>query len=956
MIANHNDVFRGVRRACVAAAMLVLCAGLSPAEEPQSLANRAIPGIEPTPWLTYRNPAAESVFVAGTWNQWNWIPMALSNGVWAADVRTFEAAPGRHEFKFVVNEQWEDGANRELYLDDDGQLSRPPDAILKALQDARNEVLLYLRHPVKNPEAVSVRFSPPVPVDSLQIASPRMEAKARGYRIAAQTLVFTFDPAQYGIELNPGDRVAVAGNFNHWDGSGGKGQWMLERQPNGTYELAVTADGLRKPDDAPEFLFKYVINGNRWMNPPDSAVNVLVDEYNNRNLVIDTTESGSTIIKVITAEEIPLSETHMVVVEGLADRAAWHMVNPGKVVDTLVSDKPLGAILDKTRGVTTYRLFAPRASAVHLCIYDTPEYHLHEPEYQRLVPAERYPMWHDPADGVWEITLIGLDTRKYYSFNVEGPAGPGEDFHPHHQIADPYMLASAHAENNSIVIDMDETNQWFSGWTDDAWRAPDFRDMVIYEAHLRDLTIHESSGVAPELRGKYAGLIDTLGKGTGLDHLSALGINMIEFLPLAEFNNKEDEYNWGYTTVGYFAPEASFAREPLKGSQVYEFKQFVNDLHNQGFGVIVDVVYNHVGWPNLWAMIDRKYYFRLTPDFQYLNFSGVGNDFRTEAPMARRMIVDSIKHWTKAFKVDGFRWDLAELVDMDTLMEAKREAEKINPRVIMISEPWSFRGNHKAQIRGTGWAAWNDDFRYAAKDYVQGRPNRDWMKKVIAGSTDIWTANPLQAVNYVESHDDMALADVLSQRPDNDGRHATETEVRRNKLAATLVFTSLGIPMINNGQEFHRSKHGIHNTYNQGDRVNAIQWTDREKPLNAMALAYYKDLIALRGSDAGRAFRVNATPPEGYLRWIDPPHDNRLLGMIVNAPRIHPGNGFVILYNPTEQPQPFEFELPAGAWRIIGDGEQIDLAGLPTYDILVGPRKLTIRVPDTRALILMDGF
>jgi pullulanase/glycogen debranching enzyme len=371
---------------------------------------------------------------------------------------------------------------------------------------------------------------------------------------------------------------------------------------------------------------------------------------------------------------------------------------------------------------------------------------------------------------------------------------------------------------------------------------------------------------------------------------------------------------------------------------------------------MVDVVYNHVGWPNLWAMIDRKYYFRLTPDFEYLNFSGVGNDFRTEAPMARRLIVESIVHWVEEFKVDGFRWDLAELVDMETLMESKREAEKINPKVLMVSEPWSFRGNHKAQLRGTGWAAWNDDFRYTAQDYAQGRPNRESMARAIAGSTDIWTANPLQSVNYVESHDDMVFADMLSHRPDRDGRFPTESEIRRNKLAGTLVFTSLGIPMINNGQEFHRSKHGIRNTYNQGDRVNAIKWEIRDEPLNAQVLAYYKDLIALRMSDEGRAFRVNETPPSGYLRWLMPDHDERLLGMIINHPRVHPGNGFIVLHNPTEEPQPFEFELPAGGWRIIGDGKSIDLAGLPDYDVIVGPRRITLRAPELRSLILMDGF
>jgi len=305
--------------------------------------------------------------------------------------------------------------------------------------------------------------------------------------------------------------------------------------------------------------------------------------------------------------------------------------------------------------------------------------------------------------------------------------------------------------------------------------------------------------------------------------------------------------------------------------------------------------------------------------------------------------------------VDGFRWDLAELIDMETLMEAKREAEKINPRVIMISEPWSFRGNHKQFIRGTGWAAWNDDFRYTGKDFARGRANREHVKKVITGSTEIWTASPLQSVNYVESHDDMALADVLSMRPDKDGRHLSDEEARMNRLAATMVFTSLGIPMINEGQEFMRSKRGISNTYNQGDGVNAISWDDRQRPIAAQTMSYYRDLIRMRTSDQGKAFRVRQTPPAGYVRWIDPANQ-RMLGFIINAPRSHAGNGFVVLMNSDNNPDTFEFELPPGRWRVVGDGNQVKLGGIEAYPVMDGSRTVKITVPEVRALILMDGF
>ena len=379
-------------------------------------------------------------------------------------------------------------------------------------------------------------------------------------------------------------------------------------------------------------------------------------------------------------------------------------------------------------------------------------------------------------------------------------------------------------------MDPDETNEWWSGWTDSDYKTPPLQDVLIYEMHVRDMTMHPSSGVKAPLAGKYEGLLASEGLGTGLDHLRDLGVNFVELLPTSEFSNGEDEYNWGYATVFYFAPEASYARAPLKGSQYFEFKRLVNELHRRGIGVILDVVFNHVGSPNLFNLMDKKYFFRLNPDFTYSNFSGCGNDVKTESLMMRRLIVDNIVYWMNEFHVDGFRFDLAELVDLDTLMAVRDAARSINTNAVLISEPWSFRGENKHQLKGTGWSAWNNDFRYAAKDFVMGRRNREWLQKNIIGSVDTWAANPLQPVNYVESHDDMALADELCTRPDRDGRSLQEMDVAVNRLAATVLFTSLGMPMISEGQEFIRSKWGIHNTYNKGDEVNAIRWTDRERP------------------------------------------------------------------------------------------------------------------------------
>jgi pullulanase/glycogen debranching enzyme len=323
--------------------------------------------------------------------------------------------------------------------------------------------------------------------------------------------------------------------------------------------------------------------------------------------------------------------------------------------------------------------------------------------------------------------------------------------------------------------------------------------------------------------------------------------------------------------------------------------------------------------------------------------------------MMRRLIVDNIVYWMKEFHVDGFRFDLAELIDLDTMMALRDAARTINTNAVLISEPWSFRGENKQQLRGTRWSAWNNDFRYSAKDFVMGKRNREWLQKNIMGSVETWAANPLQPVNYLESHDDMALADEFCTRPDRDGRSLQDMDVAVNRLAATVLFTSLGIPMISEGQEFIRSKWGFQNTYDKGDDVNAIRWTDRDRPAAAQALAYYKALIHLRESDAGKSFRATSRPPATYYQWILPP-DPQTLGYVVNVPKLHEGAGFIVLLNANGATQNFNVPLPVGRWRLIGDGLKIEPSGIPDTQVIQGPQQMNVQVPGLRAFIFMDGF
>jgi len=939
--------------------LLSLVATFSSAQEPPlSPTLRALPGNPPTHVLAYENPAARRVEVATSADGWAGRYVMERHGPgWALDIRSTPLPLGRHEFKFIVNGEWESGANRVLFINDRGLLERPLDVIATALVQDHNLIEVHLRSGHGDGRAIRVETVPPLNIREARMTTPAEEGYPQGYVIQGDRITFYFNPRVYGLQVSPNDLVVVAGNFNGWDGGGRQGTWQLRHVAGANlWELTTQLSGLRPAPGESQLMFKFVINRTQWLVPPSRAPNQGGDGRGNINLLIDPNLRGGRTLRIYTEDPIDLAENYLLKIDGLAERRVYHYTTPGELMDLLYSEKPLGATLDHQNNLTTYRLFAPRARDVYLCFFSGPEHQVQTPTYRRLEPRERYRMWKDVRDGVWELTTIGLDIGAYYAFQINGPDGEGEAFYPDILVGDPYALAVAiDSDHNTIVIDPHATNQWFAGWTNQDYQTPNHEDMIIYEVHVRDMTMHPSSRVPPSLRGTYAGFLASEGTGTGLDHLQDLGVNMIEFLPVQEFANPGNRYDWGYATVFFFAPEASFGRSPATGSQFYEFKHLVNELQNRGYGVLLDVVYNHIGSPNIFSLIDRKYYFRLNPDFSHSNFSGVGNDVRSEAPMMRRLIIESILYLMKEFNIDGFRFDLAELIDMETLLLLRDAAVKLNPNVALISEPWSFRGTHKYELTGTGWAAWNDDFRYAVKAFAMGDRNIPRMKQVIAGSTDIWTANPMQTVNYVESHDDMSLADELSTRPDRDGRRLQERDVAANRLTATVIFTSLGIPMLQSGQEFLRSKHGVSNTYNRGDELNALRWNDRDRPLAAEALAYYRGLIHLRQSDAGRAFRVAEKPPVHYYRWIDTDSD-QAFGYVVNAPRQHPGNSFVVLLNGSPNSVNFPVPFPAGQWRLIANGRQVNMEGLERAQQIQGPVRTNIRVPSMSSVILMDGF
>ncbi len=603
--------------------------------------------------------------------------------------------------------------------------------------------------------------------------------------------------------------------------------------------------------------------------------------------------------------------------------------------DRYVSTRRLGALYRRER--TTFRVWAPTASRLSLHLYAAPTGGV-----PRIVAFDRTA--DERWDGTWETTVAGDQSGIYYTLTADGD---DVRFNPARELIDPYARAVTAHDGRAMVV---------SDTTPVADR-PDFpiEDAIIYELHLRDFTIDPDSGI--QRRGKYLGLTETgthlTGRAdipTGLDHLTELGINVVQLLPIGEFHTSEaeDVYGWGYDNVHFNTPDGWYATERLDGRRVSEVKRMIDALHRRGLRVVLDVVYNHTfeafdkGRIYSFEGLVPGYYYRLKPDGSYWNGSGVGNEFRTEAPMARRFILDSVKYWVTEYKVDGFRFDLMGLIDEKTLELIVKELRAIDPHLLIYGEPWAggtspIELTHKGRQRERGWAVFNDHFRDALKGgvfnaretgFVQ-TGNNGWNTRIgMRGAIDDFASAPIESINYVECHDNHTLWDRLLIST-IDMASITEADRRAmDKLAAVIVFTSQGIPFIQAGQEFLRSKGGDHNSYDKPDAVNMIRW--QQKAANYDVSEYYRGLIRLRR--AHPLFRLRtAEAVRQAVKFLD--YD---LGLTVSENCLGcqledvTGNDSwtraLVLLNP--KPVAASFAIPKGAWAIFGDGHHVGIAPL----------------------------
>ncbi len=627
-------------------------------------------------------------------------------------------------------------------------------------------------------------------------------------------------------------------------------------------------------------------------------------------------------------------------------------------LDSLYSTKKLGSFIENNK--TVFRLFAPNAKKVILEIFGKPE----------EKTGFFYEMTKD-ENGVWEMTLDENLNGKYYGYKIFHSENDKLDSLP--LCVDPYAKAVTTFNTylnprKSIVYEKEYD------WEGDTWIQRNWRDLIIYEMHIRDMTAHFTSGAKSP--GTYKALTEENISG-GLPYLKDLGINTVELLPSMEFGNMEIPYydslngfyntwnpyeqnHWGYMTSNFFAPEAYYSENWNKlkrnvwmgksGDQVKQFKDMVKAFHKAGIGVMMDVVFNHLSEYELGNLkqIDKEYYFRLDKNGNFVAQSYCGNDLKTERPMMRRLIIDSILYWMKEYHIDGFRFDLGKLIDWVTIEEVIYEAKKINPNVIFVCEPWG-GGYDPKGFSLRGWGAWNDQIRNGIKGENPfngqgwifgkwyGNNNIERIKSYVRGTLIEdhlgLFQEPRHSVNYLESHDGYTLGDFIrigsgEVNPDeiitNVDEHVklTPLQMKLNKLAALFLFTSQGITMISEGQEFARSKVippdvGVddkhkgkmdHNSYEKDNETNYINYKHAE--INKKLVDYYKGLIELRKKfDAFRQAEYDS------VIFQELPENEFALGYKL----IHGTETFFVVFNANHF-QNAKFDLPDGNWEVLVNG------------------------------------
>jgi pullulanase len=702
----------------------------------------------------------------------------------------------------------------------------------------------------------------------------------------------------------PGEKLYLSGDFNGWGKAIGQKTWELLPQEMMADErwgiLTVKRDLLGECR-----LFKFVNAEGVWREPSADAPNIAY-EGGARNHAIDYRKTGAHSFRwELEGGGNWLTVNELRWVEG--EHEELFPIWPGSGFYALESSAPQGALLED--GQTTFRLFAPRAEWVAV-VYYRPD--LPAPERHEVAMTRQ-------NDGCWSARIAERLEGYNYFYRVDGPTWAHTHFDRSRELLDPWALAVR--DGHGVVVDKAKLLKG----APPPFEPPAMEELVLVEAHLQDILAKAPLKLNADERRGYSGLRQLLEWSE--NPLAMVGANALELQPLAEFDGDGKSYHWGYMPINFFAPASAYAARPAATSQLQEMQQMVRACHEKGISVIVDVVMNHIGVPASPMGIDKAYYFRTNAEGGLTNWSGCGNDFRIESAMAERLALEALEHWVLAYGVDGFRFDLAELLGVDFLKKAEQRLRKIKPRIVMIAEPWSFKGHLGAALKQTSYANWSDGYREFVPAYLHGRTGVEAAKYFVGGSVGGASVRPVQTVNYVESHDDHSWLDKITQNPAKNGYHPTLHDRRLTHLMASLMTMSLGVPMWAAGVETLRSKYGVGNTYLRGD-LNAIDYARRRDYPSSSD--YFRALGAFRRGPNGRALRV-ANCPAGYLRYYECAGSSAL-AVLYNAEGKEDAKRILYLINPLNHPVNMTLAgLDPKLWRQVADHERMDETGLKTH-------------------------
>ena len=604
--------------------------------------------------------------------------------------------------------------------------------------------------------------------------------------------------------------------------------------------------------------------------------------------------NNTVVTGVITLkEELDVSKAYTVEIEGYGEIPAipTELFDSPEFIEAYTYDgDDLGAVIrDDT---TTFKVWAPTASSVELNLFEAGD---GGEAYETLAMEKG-------EKGVWSAEApCGHGT--YYTYTVTNSLGKQE-------AVDPYARAVGVNGDRGMVIDLASTDP--EGFRDSGYYEDldCYGDAVIWEVHVRDFSNRIAQSKYP---GKYlafteTGLTNEAGLPVGMDYLKWLGVTHVHLQPVYDYatvdeSSTEPQFNWGYDPKNYNAPEGSYSTDPYHGEvRVREFKQMVQALHENGFAVVMDMVYNHTyALDSNLNRIVPYYYYRFASDGSPANGSGCGNETASNRVMFRKYMVDSVCYWAKEYKIDGFRFDLMALHDIETMQEIEKAVHEINPKAILYGEGWTggttpLRDNVQAsqkniaQITASGEgigsiAVFNDVIRDGLKGsvfnekesgYCNGSVSKLNAQKVafgiqggVRGGAASWGVENAMVINYTSCHDNLTLWDKLkAASPD-----ATQEELlQMNRFCAEIVLLSKGTPFMLAGEEMLRTKGGDHNSYMSSDEVNNLDWEALTPESDQWQMAeFYKELIAMRReNDFFTKAEVSATVQEDGViqaRW-----------------------------------------------------------------------------------------